>query len=221
MGKIEILNRTALFGNISPANLSALADICLTKTVEKREVLFFEGDKGYSLYLLVSGNVQLYKTTPEGKDVVIKVIKPGEIFAEVILFEENVYPVSAMALKKSLVYMIPKHQFHCLLENERFRNEFIGILLKKLRYLANQIWYLTSRDVEDRFLMFLEEHHGRKETVRCSLSKKAVAAAIGTTPETLSRLLGRLQEENKLSWEGSKITINPEVWKKVDTLSVA
>ena len=213
MAKEKVLAGTALFGNISEKNLTALADICLSKTVKKKEILFFEGDKGYSLYLLVEGNIQLYKTTAEGKDVVIKVIKPGELFAEVILFEKDEYPVSAMALEKSLVYMLPKHQFFCLLENEKFRNEFIGMLMKKMRYLADQIQYLTTYDVEDRLMMFLEEQYGRREKIICPLSKKAVAGAIGTTPETLSRVLLRMRTDNRLIWDGKRIIINPAVWQ--------
>ena len=212
MGKEDVLGRTALFGNISEKNLTALADICLSKSVNKKEIIFFEGDKGYSLYLLVEGNIQLYKTTAEGKDVVIKVVKPGELFAEVILFEKDEYPVNAVALKQSLVYMIPKFQFSCLLENDKFRTEFIGILMKKMRYLADQIQYLTTYDVEDRLLMFLEEQYGRQEAITCTLSKKAVAGAIGTTPETLSRVLLRMKSDNKLIWEGKKVTVSREVW---------
>ena len=209
----EILKRTSLFKQLSEENISALADICLSKSVAKKEVLFFEGDQGYSLFLLVSGNIQLYKTTPDGRDVVIKVIKPGELFAEVVLFEKDNYPVSAVALKSSLVYMLPKHQFNCLLASEKFRNEFIGILMQKMRYLADQIQYLTTYDVEDRLLLFLEEQYGKKEVIKCALSKKAVAAAIGATPETLSRLLFRMKRDDKLIWEGSTITVKQILWK--------
>ena len=151
MDKETILATTSLFQDISSQSRTALADICIPKTVKKKETLFLEGDKGFSLYILVKGNIQLFKTTPDGHEVVIKMVKSGEIFGEVILFEESRYPVSAVALKESLVFLLPKHQFYCLLEREPFRKEFIGILMKKIRYLADQIQYLTHHDVEDRF----------------------------------------------------------------------
>ncbi len=205
MEKELILKSTNLFEHISDRSRTALANICISKKVEKKETLFLEGDKGYSLYILVEGNIQLYKTTPNGKEIVIKVIKPEEIFAEVILFEESHYPVSAVALKKSHLFMLPKHQFYCLLEDETFRNDFISMLMKKMRYLTKQIRYLTNYDVEERLFIFLEEHYGRKKRIKASLSKKDVAAAIGTTPETLSRVLLRLKKEGRLTWEGSFI----------------
>ena len=208
MEKTKIIQKTHLFENITEESRKNLAAICLDKTINKKEILFMEGDKGYSLYILVDGNIQLFKTTPEGREVVIKVIKPGEIFGEVILFEEDRYPVSAVALKKSRVYLIPKHQFTCLLGNELFRNDFIKTLMKKMRYLTRQIRYLTNHDVEERLFMFLNEQFGDSKQINISLSKKDVANAIGATPETLSRLLLRLKSDNRLIWEGNTIEIS-------------
>jgi CRP/FNR family transcriptional regulator len=208
----DILARIGLFENISESSLRALGDICLEKDVARGQVLFREGDKGYSLYILVTGLVQLHKTAPDGRDVVIKVVRSGEMFGEVILFEQDRYPVSAVALKNSRLYVVPKHQFACLLAREEFRRDFMASLMGKLRYLADQIRYLTAHDVEDRLLRFLEEQFGRSSRIVCPLSKKQVAAAISTTPETLSRLLLRLRKERKLSWEGGTIEVAPDAW---------
>lgn len=211
MEKADILNQIQFFEDLSGESRNVLAGICIPKQLKKKEILFLEGDKGFSVYILTVGIIQLYKTSPEGREIVIKVVKPGEMFAEVILFEENRYPVSAVALVRSKLLLIPKHQFTCLLENEKFRIEFIGSMMKKMRYLADQIKYLTSTDVEERLLMFLKEQFGEFDETVCQLSKKDVAAAIGTTPETLSRILLRLKKEGVLIWEGSKISRNPGI----------
>ena len=68
------------------------------------------------------------------------------------------------------------------------------------------------RDVEDRFFDFLEEHYGRREDYRIPLTKKDVAAAIGTIPETFSRLLLRLKEQGTGSWEGERLRLTPGFW---------
>jgi CRP/FNR family transcriptional regulator len=211
--KAEILARTNLFENISDKSRNALADICLSKQVSKKQHLFLEDDKGVSLYILVTGSIQLYKTSTDGKDIVIRVIKPGEIFGEVILFEQDHYPVSAVALKDSFLYVIPKHQFIGLLKNEDFSRDFFGTLMKKMRYLAERIKYLTVHDVEDRLRQFLEEHHGRKETIVPTISKKDIASSIGATPETFSRLINRLKKEGKMEWKNNSITVFDSFWE--------
>lgn len=202
---LQYISQIELFQSLSKESQNQLADICLSKEVKKKEILFMQGDKGRAIYLCVKGSIQLYKTTPEGQEVVIKIVKPGELFAEVILFEQERYPVTALALVESLVFMLPKAQFDCLLMNISFRNDFIGNLLGKLRYLTNQVQYLTSYDVESRLVLFLKEQYGDKQEFKVNLSKKDISAAIGTTPETLSRLLLKLKDENKLSWEGKVV----------------
>ncbi|MBD3392961.1 MAG: cyclic nucleotide-binding domain-containing protein [Chitinivibrionales bacterium] len=213
----EILARTTLFDRISRQSREALAAICLPATFNKRQVLFLQGDKGEYIYVLIAGGVQLSKSAPDGREIVIKVVKAGEMFAEAILFERDRYPVSAVALKTSHLYKIPKLQFSCLLQDEAFRNDFLGNLFEKMRFLADQIEYLTSHDVEDRLFLFLEEQFGRKTRIVPNMSKKDVAAAIGATPETFSRLLLRLKNAGRLSWEGRTIVVSADAWKKQKT----
>lgn len=204
---LECISRIELFQSLSDHSKEQLADICLSREIRKKKLLFMQGDKGTAVYFCITGSVQLYKTTPDAQDVVIKIVKPGEMFAEVILFEQERYPVTAVALQEGLVLMLPKAQFDCLLMNMSFRNDFIGNLLGKLRYLANQVQYLTAHDVESRFFLFLKEQYGDKNEFKVNLSKKDISAAIGTTPETLSRLLVKLKEENKLVWKGKVVRL--------------
>jgi CRP-like cAMP-binding protein len=197
-----ILSQSDFFKTLNSANRKRLAEICLQKSLKKRELLFIEGDKAHALYLCIRGSIQLFKTSEVGQEVVIKVIRPGELFAEAILFEMDRYPVSALALEPSLVYLLPKAQFHCLLENSCFRSDFLANLMGKLRYLTEQVKILSSSDVETRLFRFLKEQYGDRKEIRINPSKKDIAAAIGTTPETLSRLLLKLKDEKKRIWKG-------------------
>lgn len=212
MGKQEILGHIGLFEGISEHSRVALAEICLPRQLDKDQLLFVEGAKGLAVYILVTGSVQLYKSGPDGRKVVIKTVRSGEMFGEVVLFEQNAYPVNAVALKASTLYLVPKHQFLCLLENAEFRADFLGNLMLKLRYLADQIKYLTSHDVDDRLLAFLAEHYGKRDKIVVNLSKKDIAAAIGATPETLSRVLMRMGEQKRLVWSGTTVRVAPDAW---------
>ncbi|MBA7578249.1 hypothetical protein ES708_20111 [subsurface metagenome] len=87
------------------------------------------------------------------------------------------------------------------------------MLMRKQRYLADRILFLTGHDVEERFFYFLEEQYGRKGEYRILMSKKDIAAAIGTIPETFSRLLLRLKQEQKLRWEGENLYLAKDFWK--------
>jgi CRP-like cAMP-binding protein len=202
-----LISQSEFFRSLETRHRRQLEEICLPRPLKKREFLFLEGDRGMALFLCARGAIQLHKQSTDGQEVVIKVIGPGELFAEVISFEQDTYPVSAVALEPSLVYMLPKMQFDCLLQESEFRNDFMSSLMKKMRYLTEQVQYLTAYDVEARLFRFLRNQYPGKRTFKIRLSKKDVAAAIATTPETLSRLLLRLKKEKKLLWEGKQIEI--------------
>ena len=213
MDLVRIIQNTDFFHGIGDTHIRSLAEISIPKKVHKKQALFLEEQHGQAMYLLVYGRIQLYKSAADGRDIVIRIIGPGEIFAEVILFEQDHYPVSAVSLEDSLVLMLPRRQIHCLLEEQSFRNAFISLLMKKQRHLTDRILNLTLHDVEDRFFLFLQEQYGRREVYNITLSKKDIAAAIFTNPETFSRLLQRLRHNNILVWEQKKLTLQKGFWK--------
>ena len=207
MDILAAISSAQLFRELSEESRKGLAAVCFHKHIRKREVLFAEADEGLCLYFLFSGNIQLAKRAPDNTDRVIKVVQPGEMFAEVVLFEETRYPVTATALVDSLVLVVPREAFHQLLDQASFRSDFIAALLRRQRYLAERIYSLTAVDAEQRFFDFLREHFGDQRTIAVTLSKKDIAAAIGVAPETLSRMVQRLESEGRLIWKGKQIEL--------------
>ncbi len=212
MDALSIIGDSPDFSALSTSSRVQLAGICIPRVLAKREMLFHEGDQGSAMYLVAQGTVQLFRTAEDGREVVIRLMKPGELFAEVVLFERDDYPVSAVALVPSQVYLVAKRQFHCLLEQAAFRRDFIANLLAKQRYLAERVYRLAALDVEERFFEFLRDHWGEREEYRIDISKRDVAAAIDALPETLSRMLLRLKEGGVAQWEGETLRLRAGFW---------
>jgi CRP/FNR family transcriptional regulator len=207
MDILKFIEHADFFEGASKSSKEMLAEICYSRQIEKKEVIFTEGESGSAFYLLATGSISLHKNAPTGKDIMIKIVQPGEIFAEVILFEQTCYPVTAVCVKSGTLFSIQKHQFYCLLNDERFRCDFLSMLMRKQRYLTEKIRYLTMHDVDDRFFQFLHEHYGDQKKIRLGFSKKDIASAIGTTPETFSRLLTRLVNEEKIKMDEKYIIL--------------
>ena len=111
------------------------------------------------------------------------------------------------------VYVGNLETFEALLEDRGFRREFISTIIGRLRYLTQRIHYLTAYDVEQRFFRFLYEQYGPVEKCSVEIPKKEIAAAIGTIPETLARLILRLRERGDIEWKGSTITLRKGFWE--------
>ena len=210
----QLIRNAKFFSGLSEAACKRLAELSCRRTLTKRDLLFMEGSEGKAVYLLTSGSIQLVKTSLDGKETVIKTVKLGELFAEVILFEKSRYPVTAVACTEAEVIELPRAGFLKLLNEEEFRNDFMAMLMHKQRYLAERIQQLTSMDVEARFVEFLREHYGEKEKITPDLSKKDIASAIGATPETFSRLLQKLEKRAGFTWEGKTIKVSPAFWEQ-------
>ena len=205
-----LFRQSELFRGMSEDALARLAAKGKQRRFEQGDTLFVEGTKGSEFFLLMEGDVRLYKTSPEGQEIALRIIRPGEIFAEVVIFEDTTYPASAAALSAGSVFAIGRASFAELLEDNRFRNEFITMLMKKQRYLTERILYLTTYAVEERFFRFLLEHYGTSGVYRVDMAKKDIASAIGTIPETLSRLINRLKGLGVLLWEGNTLSVDKD-----------
>jgi CRP/FNR family transcriptional regulator len=217
MNLLALLNTTDLFGSLSDRSRQLLVAIAVPRELARKETLFYEGDRGEAVCLLASGAIQLSKAGDDGdKTVIIKSVKVGEVFAEVILFEEDRFPVTATAVRNSLVYLFPKRQFLTLLDNAEFRNEFILMLLRRQRYLTERMRSLVTMNAADKLFHYLRQHYGPHERIVPGLSKKLLAAAIDVSPETLSRTLLKLKNDGTLVWEGNAIALRKGFWESGD-----
>ena len=214
VGLAQAVCECEFFRGLARATCEQLAAYSRVRSLRKRETLFLEQSKGSAIFLLVEGSIGLTKTTPDGSAVVIRTVKRGETFGEVILFEQDRYPVTATALAASKVMGFARLDILRLLEHAPFRNDFIAMLMRKQRYLAERVRYLTAYDVEQRFALFLKEQYGERPQLTPTISKKDIAAAIGATPETFSRLLQRLKRERLVQWKGKTLLLRPAFWAK-------
>lgn len=205
LDRMALLAQAHFFSELRPSSRQRLAEYCIPRDFRKRATLFSEGAEGEAMYLLARGQVQLHKHAPDGTEVVIKVVRPGESFAEVVLFEQRRYPVTATALTDVRVYAIPVSAVRALLEYADFREDFLSSVMRRMRYLAERVIYLTACDVEDRLRRFLREQYGDAPVVQVAISKRDIARAIGATPETLSRVLRRLESDGELRWRGRRL----------------
>lgn len=209
----KILKQHDLFAKLDQSALSELSQKAIHRMLDAKMILFNEGFEGSYFYILLKGSMRVYKTSYDGKESTIKIIHPGEIFAEAVLFGKTHYPANAIATETSEVLAINRDSFWRMLDHVEARNAFLGAVFDKLRYLTEEIHYLSSHDVEDRFFRFLINNYGKKYTYDISLPKKDIASAIGTIPETFSRLILRLSKMGIIEWDKNTLAIKEGFWE--------
>jgi len=213
---MHALKESDLFKDLDTASLKELAELCRIHELKTKEVLFHEGFEGSHFYYLTKGALRLFKTSFEGEETTIKIIHPGEFFAEVVLFGSTTYPVTAIAVADSEVLALHRDSFLHMLESPGGRNGFIASLFRKLRFLSDRIHYLTAHDVEDRFFHFLSDNYGKQNHYTITIPKKDIASAIGTIPETFSRLILRLTKRGIIAWKENSLILKEGFWDESD-----
>lgn len=206
------------FGGVSSEERRALIELGRVQEVASGSILFQHGDRYQGFYLVLEGTVHIYRLSPEGRMLVLHVMRPGESFAEVPLFEEQVdstYPATAETLADSTLLFFPADAFLSFVDaNPRTALHMLGQMSKRLRKAVRQLDAVSLQDVQERLARHLVEQvptvsddPDTPPTLELDIPKSVLAAELGTVPETLSRALRSLEEKNLIRSGASEIAI--------------
>lgn len=207
---LPFIQSHTVFGSLSPANQERLAQVATVRAYDPGERVFNQGDASAAVFGLVNGALKVYQQSDDGKEVFVKILSGGEIFGEVALFSGIPFPAHAEAIEPCAVIRVERSAFLTMLADTDFRNDFIRNILEKLRYLTGRVFTLMAHDVEERFFRYVLDTWGEGGTYRVTMAKKDFALAIGTIPETFSRLIQRLKQRGAIRWEGEILELSDE-----------
>jgi len=203
-----------------------LADLCKDKKVKvfkKKTELFAEGDSPVHILFVKSGSVKVYKSHPDGKELITNLYKSGDFFGFEPMLENNVYGETAVALEDSEVILIPKQDFLILLNGHAdISASFISLLCRKVSEKENQLVNLAYNSVRQRTaeaLLKVSQLGDVKEKI--SLSREDLARIVGTASESVIRVLSDFKDEGFIEIESGKIKVlQPGKLEKVVRWSV-
>jgi CRP-like cAMP-binding protein len=211
----EILRRIYLFSELPETDLDALMRLTLSRAFPRDTPIFLEGRQSQGFYILLTGAVKLVKTSREGKEYIIRLVRPGETFAEAVVFAESPYPVTAVTLEECQTLFFPKAAFLKLLASSpTLARNMLATMSRLLYHLTRQLEDLSLKEVSARLARYLlercRETHGQLAaglSFELPTSKTHLAAYLGTISETLSRTLSRFKALEAIAEDKGRITI--------------
>lgn len=211
MASARDIESLALFEGLSGKDQEELARIADGKTFRRGETIFLEGEEGAGFYVVLSGRVKIYKVSPEGKEQTLHLFDPGEPFGEVALFAGTRFPANAQTLEASRVLFFPRDAFAGLIRAQpSVAMNMLALLSMRLRRFTVLIEDLSLKEVPGRlaaYLLYLSHREGGGDALALDITKAQLASLLGTIPETLSRILGRLSREGLIEATGRTIRI--------------
>jgi CRP/FNR family transcriptional regulator len=207
------LRQCPLFSALPEDSLGILSQLAQKQAVKRGHLFFERGDPCEGFFILIEGSVKVYLLSASGREHVLNVARPGQSFAEAALFAGKDYPAFAEALEDSLVLFFPKQSFLDLL-HERTEISFYMVagLSQWLRRVVGLMEDTVLEDVDTRLARYLlqlaaamplENRSGGK--VLLPMKKHVLASHLATTAPTLSRAIGRLEEEGLIQLEDREV----------------
>lgn len=213
--ELDLLRQTALFDRLPAADLDALAQQAHPRAVARGGFFFHQGDPATTLYLLSAGHVRLTQITPEGHQVVMRFITPGQIFGGIAALGETLYPAAAEAVDNCTALAWDGPVLAALLEQSpRLALNLVHHLAARVQELQDRLRELATERVEQRVaraLLRLVRQTGRRVEdgvlIDFALSRQDLAQMTGTSLYTVSRILSRWEEEGIIASGRTRILV--------------
>ncbi len=204
---VKYLKKIYLFSGLNDDELAEIAAFTLERRYQKGRIIFVEEEPGEAIYFLKSGLIKVSKQDGEGREHTLHYVNPGDVFAEVVLFDAGGYPATAEVVEDAEVGLIRNRDMdRALIKNPGMTLEMLKIMARRLRNAQRQIMELALKDTTRRLaglLLKLAEEHGvlRNNGVLISLplTNQELANLVGTSRETVNRILSEFRRRKAIT----------------------
>jgi len=213
---VKQIRSAHLFKSLTEDQFNYLFKNSHIKNIIKGQFLFHQHDPFDTFYIQNTGIIKLFRLTPNGDEKIIDIIRPGQTFAEAVMFMgiKN-YPVNAVALQDSQVIDIRASTYiEILQESADVCLNVMGILSQRLHKQINEVERLSLHNATFRLVNYLLDFRKNvqkdKSTIHLDISKQIIASQLAITPETLSRILKQLSDKQLITMHDDHIQLSNE-----------
>ena len=221
---VEHLGTVPIFSELSEADIASLARLTSRRTCPKDTVVFFENEEGDSFFMIVDGRIKVTILGDDGREVILSVLGRGDFFGEMALLDNEPRSATAIAVEDTELLSLHRNDFQSVLsDNRSIMLALIKILTARLRRANHQISTLALLDVYGRVARVIVDT-ARDEGKRLKDGRIAfrrathqeIANRIGTTRETVTRMLKDLERQGLIHIDGKEVVVQPDFEKTFD-----
>lgn len=193
--------------------LIQLANCKTSFSIKKGDTIFEEGENVNGIYCIKEGVCKLTKLSPNGKDQIIKLVKPGELLGQRSMISEEPVNLSAVALEDMEVCFIPKKEIMGFFDkNNQFSMNVMKTICGDLKVSDEHMVAMSQKTVKERLaetLLYLHDTFGLNEdkSLKIQLSRDELASMISTATESCIRLLSEFNKSELIELNGKKIIL--------------
>lgn len=213
--KFWFLKNCSLFERLTPPQVQRLESQSRAQQFKRGSLVYLPSDQNDSVLLLAAGRVKIYHVTAEGKQALLAIIDPGELFGELAIFADGTREEYAEAMERSTVVCIPGNEIQRLMEEHKDVSlgvtKLMGLSRRRVERRLKSLLFRSNRERVVHLLLELAEKYGRPDadgiTIGIKLSHQDLANIIGSTRETVTVVLGDLQSERSVAIKRRQIVL--------------
>lgn len=210
-----IFKNVPLFAKLGPGELRVLEQHATIRTYPRNTVIINEGDEASSLYVILSGQVKVFLSNEEGKEIVVNMQGPGEHFGELALIDSAPRSASVMTVEKGRLASITKADFSKILADHAYISlRLIENLAARVRLLSENVKNLALLDVYGRVaktLLSLAHEQDGKLVIEERLTQQDIANRVGASREMVARIMKDLVSGHYITIDHKRIQINEKL----------
>lgn len=214
MDKGEFLGRVSLFQGLAPRERQDIRGLFHEQRLDRDQVIFLEGDAAEYVYIVLEGKVKIIKQAPSGREMILEVFAPGDVFGGATLLLPR-HPATAVSMEAGMLLCLGRLDYHALLKRfPPMAFQIIELLRQRLGEAHQVIQGLAAERVETRvarLLFKLADKTGVPSEggtrLGLHLTRQDIADMVGCTLETAIRILSRWQKEGLIKTREGVITI--------------
>ena len=211
----ELLKRVPLFEGLNDNELGALSQMATLRPFPRERVVIMAEEEGDTLFVIHSGQVKVSIVSEDGREVILSILSAGDFFGEMSLLDGNPRSANVTTMQETELLMLRRSDFVRLIQNApHIAVKLLSVLAGRLRKTDRQIEGLALSDVTGRItqtLLQLADEHGTPTPegilVRNRPTHQDLANMSGTTRETVSRVLKRLENQGYIAAKGKDLLI--------------
>ena len=210
---VSAILRHLFFKHLGPTEQERLITQSHEQEFGAGELLIRQGQPAERFFLVLKGRVKLYRISADGQEKVVEIIQAGQTFAEAVMFmQRSEYPVCAETLEAVQMVSFPNRLMMALLEeNPKVCIQLLGHMSMRLHQRLGELETLTLQNATQRFALYLiqqlEDRGQETVDIELPLPKRLIAARLSMQPETLSRIMARLNQQELIIMKGRSIHI--------------
>jgi CRP/FNR family transcriptional regulator, cyclic AMP receptor protein len=212
---IKFLRQVPLFSGLDEDALEALAEHVVTRHFPRRAVIILAEQDGDDFFIIRSGQVKVSLSRPDGRELILSFLGEGAVFGELSLLDGKPRSASVTATRETELLMLRRvHLLSLLHAHPRMAAAMLAELASRLRRTDDQIGYLALCNVTHRVAKTIVQL-AMDEGVECEdglllrqrPTHEDLARLTGTTRETVTRVLGRLERDGYLVRRGRELLV--------------